>query len=72
MGLNVLLESDNPDRFHLSRGLKHHFERLLSPLLYIIARAIFFYLGQCHVLGAHNNKCDKVLYSITKIRYLRY
>ena len=52
MGLNVLLESDkklesdenNPDRFHLSRGLKHHFERLLSPLLYIISRAILFFI----------------------------
>jgi hypothetical protein len=44
MGLNALLELDenDPDRFYLSRGLKHHFEGLLSSFLYIIALAILF------------------------------
>jgi hypothetical protein len=44
MDLNVSLEldADDPNRFYLSRGLKLHFERLLSAFLYIIVVLILF------------------------------
>ena len=46
MGLNALFELDenDPDRFYLSRRLKHHFEGLLSSFLYIMVLATLFFI----------------------------
>ena len=65
MDLNVSLEldKDDPNSFYLSRGLKLHFERLLSTVLYIIVVLVLFLIWVVVRLWEHIRNIVDVLNS---------